>query len=70
MSLNKIMQEDDLKIMTDLVRIAVLLEEEKIACFILAVYNVSVSYEIIYEAVRMNYYELLHFIWVSEKVFS
>lgn len=61
------MHEENLKILTDLVRIAMLLEEEKIACFIFAVYNVNINYEVIYEAVRLNYYELLHFIWIFEK---
>ena len=53
--------------MTDLLRIAMLLEEEKIAWFILAVYDVEINYEVIYEAVRLNYYELLHYIWAFEK---
>ena len=54
-------------IMADLIRIAMLLDEEKIACFLLAVYDAEINTDIIYESVRLNYYELLHYIWAFEK---
>lgn len=53
--------------MSDILRVTMLLDEEKLGCFIVAYYDTDINYNIILEAVHDYYYELLHYIWAFGK---
>ena len=44
-----------------------LLDEEKLGCFIVAYYDTEINYYIILEAINQYYYDLLHYIWAFGK---
>ena len=55
------------KIMSDILKVTMILDEEKLGCFIIAYYDTNINYNIILEAVHDNYYDLLHYIWAFGK---
>ena len=53
--------------MSDILKVTMILDEEKLGCFIIAYYDTNINYNIILEAVHDNYYDLLHYIWAFGK---
>jgi len=55
--------------MTNVLKIALQKEEEKLACIITAYYEVIIEQEMVIKALSMDNYQWLLFIWAFEKNF-
>jgi hypothetical protein len=55
--------------MTNVLKIALQLEEEALACLITAYYEVNVEQEMIIKALSMDNFQWLKFLWAFEKNF-
>jgi len=53
--------------MTNVLKIALQKEEEKLACIIIAYYEVTIEQEIIIKALSMDNYMMLKYLWAFEK---
>jgi hypothetical protein len=53
--------------MTNVLKIALQKEEEKLACIIIAYYEVTIEQEIIIKALSMDNYLMLQYLWAFEK---
>ncbi len=53
--------------MTNVLKIALQKEEEKLACIIIAYYEVTIEQEIIIKALSMDNYLMLKYLWAFEK---
>ncbi len=56
-------------LMTNVLKIALQLEEEALACLITAYYEVNVEQEMIIKALSMDNFQWLKFLWAFEKNF-
>ena len=56
-------------LMTNVLKIALQLEEEMLACVITAFYEVNVEQEMIIKALSINNFEWLKFLWAFDKNF-
>lgn len=54
-------------LMTNVLKIALQKEEEKLACIITAYYEVTIEQEMLIKALSMDNYEWLLFLWAFQK---
>ena len=59
--------EDNQKFMSNILKTAMRLEEEKLACYLIAHYDAEIYEEIIINAIENDYYMILQFIWAFGK---
>ena len=67
LELKLLMMDGNQKFMSNILKTAMKLEEEKLACYLIAHYDTEIYEEIIVNAIEKDYYMILHYIWAFGK---